>query len=281
MISRRHFVRQSATAGVAGILAPTHLWTRYTGLEIAALPPSEGASLNLCAHACDAAYALDQIRFMRLLRSPYSGYDGVIEIYADERGVRGYLAYSRRWSTAILVFRGTDNWSNVWDDADWNLVSLWGGSPVRSYYAGFWGAYASVRSQIRPAVEQAYEKMGGVFNYLFITGHSMGASLAMLARMDAVGRLNQLSRNTHVETNLIAFPNSGNQTFIDWQSAGTMRYVYHYGDPVTANSTFPTNRTYWRPLTPPAFTNAHSISTYIDSIRAKYGRTLDRTHGVW
>ncbi|KAJ0401596.1 hypothetical protein P43SY_008671 [Pythium insidiosum] len=74
-------------------------------------------------------------------------------------------------------------------------------------HSGFWNAYASVRSELREVIRLVLDENPGVAVY--ITGHSMGGALAVLAAYD-------LAVNMSMKVSMFSFggPRVGNPSFV-------------------------------------------------------------------
>jgi predicted lipase len=83
----------------------------------------------------------------------------------------------------VLSFRGTngpdlDNWVTNINGARISYPGVAGGL----VHAGFYGAYQKIKSQVRSAMSNLISAHPN--SKIFITGHSLGGALAVLAAMD-------------------------------------------------------------------------------------------------
>jgi len=90
-------------------------------------------------------------------------------------GTQAYLAHRESDRMAVLAFRGTEkDFSDIRTDLDAYLYDARG---ARIHH-GFWLAYQQVRQPVGAAVA------GLACDRLFVTGHSLGGALAMVATRD-------------------------------------------------------------------------------------------------
>lgn len=190
--------------------------------------PTEYQSLCLCAYACQFAYE-DESMFLAKLQQKYPDYYFIDSIIGKEYDIHAYLTYNDKYRTGILVFRGTtslDNWIA-------NLNPDHGGG-IAWAYTGFKKAYECVRKDLVTAINKMNSEIGGCENF-FLTGHSLGAALAIQAKLDLLGLIKKPDKGKlNFETNLIALPNTGNSIFIEKRSLGITRFCYIKYDPVLA-----------------------------------------------
>ncbi|HWD21062.1 MAG TPA: lipase family protein [Verrucomicrobiae bacterium] len=79
-----------------------------------------------------------------------------------------------------LAFRGTVDWKNWRTDLDCEKVAWDAVHPECKVHRGFLTAWLAVRDQVRDWVEKA----GPATRAIYLTGHSLGGALAMLAAAD-------------------------------------------------------------------------------------------------
>ena len=144
-----------------------------------------------------------------------------------------YTTYNRLDNEVIVVFRGT----NGKDYMNW-LTNSWGfkveyekgGNPNVKVHSGFKAAYDAVKDQmLRDVMQQINEHSSAS---VFVTGHSLGGALAVLAALDikkAIG-----SRKIHLYT--YGQPRVGNSDFADYVfsllSGDQYIRVVHYDDAI-------------------------------------------------
>lgn len=84
---------------------------------------------------------------------------------------QAFIAHNDKY--AVLAFRGTSDWKDVQTDLTANRVSVGNGSG--KVHSGFYQSYASVSEKIKLKLEEVKDLP------LYITGHSLGGGLAVVA----------------------------------------------------------------------------------------------------
>lgn len=96
----------------------------------------------------------------------------------NEGGTQAFLAKRGLDKTAVLTFRGTETGSAK--DVKTNLnARFYRGEGGIKVHSGFLAAYNQVRTQIRNAIDELPDDFA-----LYITGHSLGGALAVVATKD-------------------------------------------------------------------------------------------------
>lgn len=91
----------------------------------------------------------------------------------DVNGTQAFLAASDVYHILVLVFRGTESIEDVKTDLKAAMMEVEG----YKVHSGFYKAFSLVRSDLEAALKQFSDQ-----NYaLYITGHSLGGALALLA----------------------------------------------------------------------------------------------------
>jgi len=118
----------------------------------------------------------------------------------------GFVGFSRQNKTVLVSFRGTDDFDGVdWDNDD-TLVP-YGNIDGALVHEGFYHIYNNVSRDVHFLIETAFLHCGSECTSIFVTGHSMGAAVALLAAVDL--------HNYSVPIVLINFgsPRVGNKVF--------------------------------------------------------------------
>lgn len=126
-------------------------------------------------------------------------------------GIQGFTGYSHALNAVIVAFRGSNNIQN-WIlniDTGRSTYSLCSGCSVHS---GFYSGYNFVAPAMKNAVQNLKAKYRG--SKLYVTGHSLGGALAILATADLHNVFGAVDL-----TYTFGQPRVGNQAFADWFEA--------------------------------------------------------------
>jgi len=122
-------------------------------------------------------------------------------------GVQFFIGRHKQSREMIIAFRGTDNFLDFKVDMDfWKMQPAYGNSLSKiRVHRGFYKAYhhECVRNKIRYFLKPDIEK-------IYITGHSMGAALAMLCAVD----LQYNFPDKYYEVVVFGCPRVGNKAFV-------------------------------------------------------------------
>jgi len=134
----------------------------------------------------------------------------------------------------VLAFAGTDDASirNWIEDFNFPRKKPYSNCKKCSVHEGFYNAYESVQEQVRAAIKSLSQTHPTA--KIIITGHSLGAALAVIAFVDVI------DNNIAVPSQIYTFgqPRVGNKYFSSWvkdsltPSSTTMIRVTHGHDPV-------------------------------------------------
>ncbi|KAL1507013.1 hypothetical protein AB1Y20_007880 [Prymnesium parvum] len=125
-------------------------------------------------------------------------------------GTQGYVAIQRAASRVIVSFRGSKNFENALEDAEFLLVQLpFGPSGIR-VEDGFLRAYNSVRTASLDAIVSAHAQCGANCSTLF-TGHSLGGAMATLGATEVA-----LSGRTNLQVYTFGSPRVGDAAWALW-----------------------------------------------------------------
>ncbi|TMW64912.1 hypothetical protein Poli38472_009079 [Pythium oligandrum] len=160
------------------------------------------------------------------------GYELVTQVRGASTDTHAIVAVSAAHNRLVVAFRGTTSKLNWKSNLKFHQKVLWITStgkkrgrscmervknfaakiPVLNMalprvHSGFWAAYASVRSELKEVIRLVLDENPGVSVY--VTGHSMGGSLAILAAYD-------LAVNLSMKVNMYNFggPRVGNPSFV-------------------------------------------------------------------
>ena len=173
----------------------------------------------------------------------------LVEVF-NKNDTQAFLAKRNADHVAVLAFRGTEK--NSWKDikTDLNARFYQGQDGVR-VHTGFRDAYNQVREQVRTAVDSLPH------NYsLYITGHSLGGALAVMASKD-------LERDTLAACYTFGSPRVGNEEFGEEIRAPVYRIV-NAADGV--------------PRVPPSWL-IPCIAFFISFIRPSWAEILEKNFG--
>ncbi|KAJ7579670.1 alpha/beta-hydrolase [Mycena floridula] len=152
---------------------------------------------------------------------------------------RWYIAHDKDTSTIVVAHQGTDpkNPSSVWNDVKLPQVPLnstlfkaQNGKDIR-VHMGFQTAFERTQDTIHRGVRAALAQ--NKVSKLLITGHSLGAALAM---MDSVLLRQTLPSRIKISVMIFGLPRVGNQAwanYVDTKLKGALTYVSNGGDIVT------------------------------------------------
>lgn len=149
-------------------------------------------------------------------------------VYKSGTNANGFVAYVPERNQVMVAFAGTDPLSikNWIDDID-TLMTGYGACSGCEIHEGFLRTYNSVVGQVRSVVKDYTSAHPGAS--VTVTGHSLGAALAMIAVMD----LSQQGYNV-AETYTFGLPRVGNDAlrkYYETLVSDTFR-VTHHRDPV-------------------------------------------------
>lgn len=148
------------------------------------------------------------------------------------KDVNGYVAYDKEENEIIIAFSGTEAISkkNWLDDLDYSLIDYPYCDRCR-VHAGFYSSFLSVKVKIESMIHEF--KSAFPTAKISVTGHSLGAALALFALAEFS---NDKSYQSIIISEQYVFgcPRIGNKAFADWFSVHmpiTYRMV-HKKDPV-------------------------------------------------
>jgi len=136
------------------------------------------------------------------------GFTWVGNFGASKSAGFGYVGYSSDNQTITVVFRGTDNLPGWITDAKFTQAPYYLNSDVL-VHEGFQNDYQTLSSQVIALVAEALQMCGAVCQ-IYVTGHSLGAGLAMLGAMDLT------MQGYKVILYNFGSPRVGNQAFEEW-----------------------------------------------------------------
>ena len=130
----------------------------------------------------------------------------------NEGGTQAFLATRSTDKIAVLAFRGTeaDSWKDVKTDIKFRFYK---GEHGAKMHRGFRDAYQKIKDQVKSAVDQHTQD-----NTLYITGHSLGGALAIIAAK-------HLERDALAACYTFGSPRVGNEEFAEEIRAPIYRIV--------------------------------------------------------
>ena len=150
-------------------------------------------------------------------------------------GVQAYSAYNEQENRIVIAFRGSSNVINDLEDIDYFLVDYSGGCQGCQVHQGFQLTYQTIAEDLLASVSTlvgAYKNRTGL--EILVTGHSLGAALALLAGLDVVQKFQGLVGG-RVRVYTYGEPRVGNPAFAAWATTlvrGRHQRVTHKQDPV-------------------------------------------------
>lgn len=115
-------------------------------------------------------------------------------------GTQAFLAHRPSDRLAVLSFRGTEkDWRDIKADLDARFYKGRGGARI---HTGFLHAYQQIRDAVRPHVDKLFKEE----YQLYVTGHSLGGALAIVATRD-------LNRDNISACYTFGSPKVGNEEF--------------------------------------------------------------------
>ncbi|GAB5036986.1 lipase family protein [Nannochloropsis oceanica] len=164
------------------------------------------------------------------LRHPHTQ---VTRVYDSEHNGNGFVGWDPDKGVIIVAFAGTDTTSlkNWIDDID-SILTPWpeDGCVHCRVHAGFLATYGALQSQLLPAIQALLEQHPQA--PIWITGHSLGAALAVLCMLDLLALSYPVTQTTTFGQPRVGnkeFSSFFNQTIIP--SIPFFRLVHHR-DPV-------------------------------------------------
>jgi len=124
---------------------------------------------------------------------------------------QAFLAKREQDNVAVLAFRGTEvnSWKDIKSDLDARFYKGKGGVKVHS---GFSGAFQHVKDEIRKALQDLES------HSLYITGHSLGGALAIIASKE-------FERDNLAACYTVGSPRVGGEEFVEQIKAPVYRVV--------------------------------------------------------
>jgi triacylglycerol lipase len=123
-----------------------------------------------------------------------------------------FVAWSRN-AELYLVIRGTESVEDWAVDADYPMTDYGLVSGYGRVHKGFYSVYASMSAAVRKAVSDACAQLGGTPEALFITGHSLGSSLATLSVPDVLAHTPVHPDEMRIKQYNLASPRTGDTGF--------------------------------------------------------------------
>lgn len=144
-----------------------------------------------------------------------------------DKNLQGYVGIDKSSNTIILSFRGTEETSfeNWMENLDALTTSPFSATPDVDVHKGFWGNYLALRTDI---IETLQHDADG--RDIVVTGHSMGAAIAVLAAYDL--KVNYGYSVPYVYT--VGQPRTGNKDFHSALANAVPHFwrIVHAADPV-------------------------------------------------
>jgi len=138
----------------------------------------------------------------------------------------GFVARDTAMDATVVSFRGTvQNLENWLEDLHVSKTTPYPWHPEAKVHKGFFDAYSLLRAQVHALVEQSGSSS------VYVTGHSLGASLAQLCALDL--QLSYPSRRVTIVS--YGTPRTGNSvfsSFYDLALGGRSVRVVHWKDVV-------------------------------------------------
>jgi predicted lipase len=141
---------------------------------------------------------------------------------------QAYSGYDSGSNTIIVAFRGSSNIPNWISDLDFVKTTYTNAACGCEVHAGFLGEWQSYSAAILADVQTMVTQYNAP---VFVTGHSLGAAVSILAAMDIITQV-----TASVTLYNFGEPRVGDSTFAAWASAqlqgGKQFRVTHERDPV-------------------------------------------------
>lgn len=184
------------------------------------------------------------------------------DIYADLSGFPGAAANTWPFSMMNALVRGQT--FAIWQD--WTVH----GGTVK-VHSGFYQAYASIRGDVHAAAGDTLQNGGDVF----LTGHSLGGAIAVIAAMDLYGEYGTGSGAGNIYIVTFGAPRVGDQTFADIYNA-TFEASFDYRNTRTLAFQDENDWIPWAPST--GVQNPASLS---EGDFISVGKSLPLASGFW
>ncbi|KAK9763024.1 hypothetical protein K7432_010673 [Basidiobolus ranarum] len=189
--------------------------------------------LKLHAKYAAAAYCpIDKVMQWSCGNRCESGLNVTSYFISPESHVAGYVGYNPDRRKMVISFRGTSNIKNWIHDVQFLPIDFQYPHQGASYslpikvHGGFFRAYESIRDQMREAIKLLGSILAAEFQEyeLIITGHSLGAAVAVFSAMD-------IAQNYMTEEKQISFKEG-------YAIDPSKMYIHTYGGPRVGNSGF-------------------------------------------
>jgi len=155
-----------------------------------------------------------------------------ISVFEDAASdAQGYVAFEPSLDAIVVAFRGTNPLSirNWLDDLSFAKFDNYSGCQPCGVHGGFLRTYNSIRPGIMDSIR--YIRSIRPDAKLHVTGHSLGAAMAILCALDLKMQLNDPPELVYT----FGLPRVGNDAFVQHFSQnlyGQHFRVVHYADPV-------------------------------------------------
>ena len=151
-------------------------------------------------------------------------------VFFDGRPIEGTQAYFWRplkgQKHAFVVFRGTDELKDAFDDIDIRRTQLGDDKNRAKVHLGFYKQYQVVRE----ALMTVLETHAGDYEEVYVMGHSLGGALATLAAPDIAS----LMPDKKVHCHTFGSPRVGDDAFVEYfdKRVASCWRVFNQEDPV-------------------------------------------------
>jgi len=143
------------------------------------------------------------------------GLEDFDSLVARERGTAGFIAAGPE--IIVVVFRGTENLLDWWTNMNAGRKTLQGGVKV---HAGFFRAYRPIRDQL---FETLCRLLKAKRRPIYITGHSLGGALALMATAELSNHHEAEVRDSIAACYTFGCPKAGDRSFDQYVKAPLYR----------------------------------------------------------
>jgi hypothetical protein len=143
------------------------------------------------------------------------GFTGCKGLIDRDVGTAGFVAEGDE--ILVVVFRGTENTLDWWTNLNTSFVALQGGTRV---HTGFFQAYWPIRDTIFEFVIAALKKKK---RPVYITGHSLGGALALMATAELANHEDAAVRDSIAACYTFGCPRAGDSSFDQYVKAPLYR----------------------------------------------------------
>lgn len=200
------------------------------GVALAAAQYDSGVAMSALYYSKSAYCDASDVQGWTCDACSYNGQLANVSVYQNtDCGSQGYVGYNTGTNQIIVAFRGTANIANWIKDLDF-IKTTYAACSGCEVHQGFYEVYQSMQQGILSSVQSLLQSNPGTA--VFVTGHSLGAAVSLLAALDIQTQYQPSSLTLYN----FGDPRVGNDAFAAWAAStlpdGKQYRVTHSADPV-------------------------------------------------